>query len=354
MNKIKKISAVIMTVAVLITVLSCFTASADTYIVLDDYKFKYNSDGDVVIADYYGTDTTMRIPDTILDRPVVSIEPNAFSDNTTIEYVEFGANMKILSSFCFSNSALKEVTLPSSLEQVVMCAFQNCKQLEKVTIEDGSLTTITRNTFYGCTSLSSVDLGASVTAIEKYAFGNCPNLQKIYIPNSVTSIDSTAFYSDSVTIYGYSDSNAIQFATDNGVDNVIIDRQERAELKTAMDNAKALLDNSFKYIPDTISGLSDEYNSAMAVYEDIYADNAQLSDAVSSLNMLMEQAVEYIIGDADLNGELSVLDATRIQLYCAKAFTMDDTAEYVSDVDKDGTVSINDVTRLQMILAKLI
>lgn len=354
MNKIKKISAVIMAVTVFATVLSCFTASADTYIVLDDYKFKYNSNGDVVIADYYGTDTTMRIPDTILDRPVVSIEPYAFSDNTAIEYVDFGANMKILGSFCFSNSALKEITLPSSLEQVVMCAFQNCKQLEKITIEDGSLTTIARNTFFGCTSLSSVDLGASVTTVEKYAFGGCPNLQKIYIPNSVTSIDSTAFYNDSITIYGYSDSNAIQFAADNGIDNVVIDRQERAELKSAMDNAKALLDNSFKYIPDTISGLSDAYSSAMAVYEDIYADNAQLYEEVSSLDVLMKQAVEYIIGDADLNGELSVLDATRIQLYCAKAFTMDDTAEYVSDVDEDGAVSINDVTRLQMILAKLI
>ena len=87
-----------------------------------------------------------------------------------------------------------------------------------------------------------------------------------------------------------------------------------------------------------------------------------LSDAANQLKLGIE------IGDADHDGTLSVLDATRIQKLLAGLGTdmqqwddvfyvhpMDnDTKLYVSDIDRDGVRSVLDATRIQKILAGLV
>ena len=42
--------------------------------------------------------------------------------------------------------------------------------------------------FYGCSSLTQIDIPDSVTEIETYAFCGCTSLEKLVIPNSVTKI----------------------------------------------------------------------------------------------------------------------------------------------------------------------
>lgn len=61
-----------------------------------------------------------------------------------------------------------------------------------------------------------------------------------------------------------------------------------------------------------------------------------------------------VIGDADGDGDVSIMDATEIQMVLAqiKAWSYDG-AEAASDVDGDGDVSIMDATEIQMILAGL-
>ena len=57
-----------------------------------------------------------------------------------------------------------------------------------------SVTSIGSCAFYGCTGLSSVEIGNSVTSIERWAFCHCSGLTSIEIPNSVTSIGEGAFF----------------------------------------------------------------------------------------------------------------------------------------------------------------
>ena len=56
-----------------------------------------------------------------------------------------------------------------------------------------SVTSIGRDAFYGCSSLTSVTIGNNVTIIGDFAFSFCEHLQSITIPNSVISIGSWAF-----------------------------------------------------------------------------------------------------------------------------------------------------------------
>ena len=59
------------------------------------------------------------------------------------------------------------------------------------------------------------------------------------------------------------------------------------------------------------------------------------------------------IGDTDGDKEVSVMDATKIQLYMAKLATLNSTATLLADTDRDGEVSVIDATAIQLYMAKL-
>ncbi len=63
---------------------------------------------------------------------------------------------------------------------------------------------------------------------------------------------------------------------------------------------------------------------------------------------------KVIIGDADNDQKISVLDATMIQRHLAKLSSLDSYAQLISDVDNDQKLTILDATTIQRFLAKLI
>ncbi len=71
-------------------------------------------------------------------------------------------------------------------------------KIKKGIIEKG-VTSIGQETFYKCTSLTSVTIPNSVTSIGGSAFSNCTSLTSITIPNSVTSIGNYAFSNSGLT-----------------------------------------------------------------------------------------------------------------------------------------------------------
>ena len=89
-------------------------------------------------------------------------------------------------------TSLTSITIPDSVTSIGDYAFSYCTSLTSITIPD-SVTEIGYLGFCGCTSLTSVTIGNGVTNIENSAFYGCTSLTSITIPDSVTSIGDYAF-----------------------------------------------------------------------------------------------------------------------------------------------------------------
>ncbi len=61
-----------------------------------------------------------------------------------------------------------------------------------------------------------------------------------------------------------------------------------------------------------------------------------------------------IVGDADFDDKVTILDATTIQLYVAQLHPLIATARLIADVDRDNQLTVIDATQIQMFISQLI
>ncbi len=106
-----------------------------------------------------------------------------------------------------NESITDEVTIRSDTKGLSNKLFQKCEKLTAITIPD-SVTIVGCAIFYGCTNLTTVQLGNQMTSLPSYTysemmmgtyyegfFEDCKSLTNITIPQSLTSIGDYAFKS---------------------------------------------------------------------------------------------------------------------------------------------------------------
>lgn len=243
---------------------------------------------------YAGVYTTeVSIPST-----VTSIEPFALSDIEKLENIFVDDN----------NTVYKDVDgVVYSKDGKTLELFPNGKSGDYAV--EPTVEKIGDYAFYYSKKLTSVKLPQGVKTIGEGAFGDCSMLTSVELPDTLTTISRFAFY-----------------------------------------NTESLAEIT---IPRSVTEIDDyAFNNSSIIikgYKDSYAQSFAESN-----NLTFEALNPIVIGDADLDGEVTIRDVTAIQKHLAKITVLSDDGEKAADVDADGNVSISDATMIQRKLAGLI
>ncbi len=129
----------------------------------------------------------------------VTKKPSGYYSGTitipeTVEYNDVTYSVTSIGDRAFYGcGSLTSIEIPNSVTNIGDYAFSGCSGLTSVTIPN-SVTSIGNDAFRGCSGLTSVEIPNSVTSIGDYAFSGCSGLTSVTIPNSVTSIGVYAFW----------------------------------------------------------------------------------------------------------------------------------------------------------------
>ncbi|EAY00461.1 surface antigen Bsp, putative [Trichomonas vaginalis G3] len=113
--------------------------------------------------------------------------------NSLIESITFTPNVKTIEAYAFKGSLLKSLNLPAFINLNNYGQFQNCQNLNEITIENG-VTTISPTCFMGA-NISCIVFPNTLRFIGINAFANCYNLINVTIPRSVTDLGGRCFSS---------------------------------------------------------------------------------------------------------------------------------------------------------------
>lgn len=99
--------------------------------------------------------------------------------------------------------------------------------------------------------------------------------------------------------------------------------------------------NTYAWTPDT----AGTYQLSVTV------SDSKSSTTVSTSFVIAGEAPEYQIGDVNMDGFVTVADATLLQKYCASTTTLSEAQLKLADVNHSGTVNIRDATAIQRMVA---
>lgn len=144
-------------------------------------------------------------------------------------------SVTLINSYAFYSSTVNKIDLPANLKTISNDAFRLCESLTQITIPY-STASIGNTAFRDCRSLEKVEfekMSMKVT-VSQSAFLNCPKLLRVDIPlNAKLLRYSFGFKEEKLgkelggfTLGVYKDSQAYQYACDNGFDYVILDEME--------------------------------------------------------------------------------------------------------------------------------
>jgi len=269
-------------------------AFADVIIIYEGWSICSIESGSAYeLRGYSGDETDVTLLNYVGDVRVIALGANTFYQNNTIVSVTGLPYLQIIREYAFLNAAaLKTVTLPYSVYSIERGAFYGAQALESINLQDTDVSVIKEDTFRD-TALTEIELPTTCRSIGNSAFAGCSALTKAVIPSSVTEIADSAFNAcDNLVIYAESGSYAIEYAKAKGIPYVVPGAQEVTFMLGDADG-----DNAVTIVDVT---------QIQRVLAELVPDD----DGMIALRGLVTEDLGH--------NELTIMDATRIQRWLAE------------------------------------
>lgn len=182
------IRTIILLLSLFLTMSVCsYAGELVDYTAPDGVKYRVDYDNGVKAYCIDKNITQADIPSSINGYPVTFVD---FSNCRSLAYAEIPEG---ITGFSFSGcTTLNKVTIPSSVTSISENAFYSCSSLEYIELPE-ALNMIRDNAFNGCTELKSIVIPEGVTSISGNAFSDCSSLSEIDLPDSVTYVGVGVF-----------------------------------------------------------------------------------------------------------------------------------------------------------------
>ncbi len=324
---------------------------------------------------------------------VVSIGSEAFVKCLALTSIDLSNNLESISpKMLYSCRALEDITLPESLNSIEKNAFGYCVSLTDISLPE-NLTFIDEYAFYGCEGFSEITIPYVVESLNQKTFNDCKSLRKLTILNPTTSFTDKEMFMNvpsGLTIYGYKNSSAEKFCQEKGIKFVALegfDLSVEADDYSAVYTGEGITENpTFKaqgaddfvvrYSKGDTFNYTDSFNSIEELgyfyrhHTDYYSKipgylldigTYTISYCVYShgsnptYGTVTVDIIDCLMGDTDCDGEISVLDASLIQMYLVGKKDLSGNSFVAADFDKDGEISVLDASAIQMwLVGKLV
>lgn len=177
------------------------------------YLYVVLTDGTAGITGYLGDETALVIPAVLDDLPVTAIGAHAF-EHAPLTSVVIPKGVTVIDHAAFAvASALKEITLPSTLREIGKEAFLGCA-LEELALPEG-VETLGERAFACCAQLKAIILPNTLRRMGYGVFAECYALQGLTLPASLTEIDGNPL--PQITLTRYLSASSLQIAPGNPV-----------------------------------------------------------------------------------------------------------------------------------------
>lgn len=133
------------------------------------------------------------LSEVIFQHDDMSIGEYAFRFCTALEEIDL-SKVKSISNVAFAGAGLKKLKIYPTTTSIFSSAFDSCTSLVDVDLSEATgLTYLTQSIFRNCTALKVITIPSTIKTIDSNAFQNCTGLKKIFFKDRPTALNSSAF-----------------------------------------------------------------------------------------------------------------------------------------------------------------